>query len=474
MDKQENYVIIDTDCGIDDALALMLAFDCHKRGLIEILGITCVYGNVCVDKVVRNNVIKVFKGCENPLKDKVGFEDGFMGVDGLGNSVHTMPDIEVKFDGEHAIQALIRLAKLYPKQISLLTLGPLTNIAMAHQLDPLFMNNLKQIVTMGGLLDTLGNVGPTTEFNYFNDPEAVHVVLANSQCPLTIVPWDTSLKLRMPWKDFDEIISDRKDNEKSDFIYKIYDNMTKHHVYGRSGKGVVLCDILVVLTSLFPQMATLSNEYPVAIELAGHLTRGQLVTDRTGRTERKKFSGHRKAYFLLELDVSKQDKLRQYYNLLGSSAFGIKRLQKRSSGQLIALIRNRRGSDSSNKRAIERAAERAAEKAVEKKYRKITKIYLRQTDNELVPIIGTIQKQKTEGVLIMREKTRIRCRGRPARDIEVVVLKKMVAMIIIRVMMTAIQLTNTYTSTTTDMCMFINMNTNINMMIKIMAIRHPL
>ncbi|CAG2109682.1 unnamed protein product, partial [Medioppia subpectinata] len=290
----------------------MVAFDCHKRGLIEILGITCVYGNVMVDKVIRNVLltqrlfnlkknIKVYKGCGNPLMTNLGFEDGFMGADGLGNSTETMAQIDVKHESEDAAHALVRLAKQYPKQIKLLTLGPVTNIALAHHIDPQFFDNLGQVVSMGGLLDTMGNVGPTTEFNYFNDPEAVHVLLANSQCPLIIVPWDTCLKLRMPWSIFDEIINSGK--ERGHFIHKIYENQTHHKVFGRSSDGVVLCDITVVIAALFPELVSLSSDYPVAIELSGHLTRGQLVVDRTGRTQRKRFTGHRNAQFMTDMNV---------------------------------------------------------------------------------------------------------------------------------------------------------------------------
>ncbi|XP_054166477.1 inosine-uridine preferring nucleoside hydrolase-like [Oppia nitens] len=319
MASQENYVIIDTDCGVDDAVALMLALDCHRKGLIRILAITCVYGNTDVCQVVRNvfltlrlfgleKTIRVLKGCAFPLREKIGFEDGFMGIDGLGNSVHRMPEIDCQTEEEHAAQAIVSLVQQFPKQIQLLSLGPLTNLALAQHLYPSVLNEFREIIAMGGMIEMLGNVGPTTEFNFFNDPEAVHMVLTNSTCPMTIVPWDTCLKTRMLWKHFDEIVE--KNTEKSKFLENIYQSIYEHKVYGRNvSPGVVLCDIIVVFVAVFSKIIKLTDEYPVAIELAGHLTRGQLIIDRTGRADRKKFKNDRMARFVTELDIEEAVKV---------------------------------------------------------------------------------------------------------------------------------------------------------------------
>jgi len=125
--------------------------------------------------------------------------DGFYGDDGLGNSTKELPDIPFLIESEHAVSALSRLVKQFPKQITIMAFGPLTNLALTHLIDPEFFNNLKEIVVMGGTINALGNSGPTYEFNFFNDPEAVHVVLNNSEFPITIIPWETSLKHLIPW-----------------------------------------------------------------------------------------------------------------------------------------------------------------------------------------------------------------------------------------------------------------------------------
>lgn len=125
-------------------------------------------------------------------------EDDVFGIDGLGNASLHLPLIDINIEKEHAVLAIIRLVKEYPKQITLITLGPMTNLAMAIQLDPSITRNLVQIISMGGLLDTLGNVGPTTEFNLVNDPESVDIVLKKSDCPLTMVTLDVSYKHVIP------------------------------------------------------------------------------------------------------------------------------------------------------------------------------------------------------------------------------------------------------------------------------------
>lgn len=110
-----------------------------------------------------------------------------------------MPPIDVMPEDEHAVNALIRLAKEIPKQITVMTLGPLTNLAVAHLMDPQFFHNINQIVVMGGTVSALGNFRPTAEFNFLTDPEAVHVVLSNCESPITIIPWETCTQHLIPW-----------------------------------------------------------------------------------------------------------------------------------------------------------------------------------------------------------------------------------------------------------------------------------
>lgn len=151
------------------------------------------------DSVCAIQQLKVYRGADRPLVSASGFEDGYFNIDGLGGATDTLADIETNIEKEHAAQAMARLTREYSKQVTLVTLGPLTNVALAGQMEDTFFDHLAAIVTMGGLLDSLGNVTPVTEFNFFNDPDSVHVMLTQAKCEITLVPWDTAYKTRIPW-----------------------------------------------------------------------------------------------------------------------------------------------------------------------------------------------------------------------------------------------------------------------------------
>ena len=287
----------------------------------------------------------MYKGADHPLVSSTGFEDGFFNSDGLGGATNSLDDIDIEIENEHAVLAMIRLAKKYPKQITLITLGPMTNLALANQIDQTFFDNVARIVSMGGLLDSLGNVTPVTEFNFYNDPDSVHVVLTKSKCDLTLVPWDTAFSHRIPWvqlsrllpllfienlfqKKYDELV--KMNTSTSEFIGKIYGWYRCDPLYGtlnilmqlkyisihlcialrivliHSGErhfdGLIMCDILCVISAIFPDLIVTSHEYPVAMELSGQLTRGQLIVGRTALIF--PFSGSRVINFVQKINMN--------------------------------------------------------------------------------------------------------------------------------------------------------------------------
>ncbi|XP_023241661.1 probable uridine nucleosidase 1 [Centruroides sculpturatus] len=196
-------IVIDTDCGVDDALALMLAFS--RSDLCEVLAVTCCHGNTIVDNVCDNVLrvceacdikqLDIFRGCHRPLIDRPCPED-FFGVDGFGNKSSEFPKSSIGIKEEHAVHALIRLAKEYPKEISVVAIAPLTNLALAQRIDPTFFANLKEICILGGNVDAIGNVTTAAEFNFFADPEAAYIVLSE-EANFTIIPWETCEKSKM-------------------------------------------------------------------------------------------------------------------------------------------------------------------------------------------------------------------------------------------------------------------------------------
>lgn len=180
--QEKKKVIIDTDCGVDDALALILAL---KSPELAVEAITTVSGNVHVDKVIPN-VFKVLKalelddhpcvarGADRPIKRELIKAESVHGKDGLGDVPSPPPETNV--DSRPGWQVICDLARAYPKQITLITIGPLTNLALAIQNDPDGVRCLKGIVAMGGVFFNVGNVGPDVEFNVAADPEAAFEV----------------------------------------------------------------------------------------------------------------------------------------------------------------------------------------------------------------------------------------------------------------------------------------------------------
>ncbi len=188
-------VIIDTDCGIDDAIAIMMAV----RNGLDVRGITTVSGNTEVEQVTVNVLrvlhflgrgdIPVFKGAHKPFVKTSVSSAKIHGSDGLGDVGLPRAPFEAQITS--APTAMYEIPKENPG-ITLITLGPLTNVAMALNLYPKLESLLGRIISMGGALYK-GNVTRFAEFNFYFDPEAAQFVF-DSKVPLTIVPWDPILQ----------------------------------------------------------------------------------------------------------------------------------------------------------------------------------------------------------------------------------------------------------------------------------------
>jgi purine nucleosidase len=194
-------VIIDCDAGVDDALALILAF--HSPEL-EVLGITGVHGNVSLDTVMKNigKVLTLLRpsrrtwiaaGADRPLQGKPVHAESFHGEDGLGGA-----NIQADDPGEWteifsgpADELINQMAHRHPLEITLIAVGPLTNLALALQRDAEGMGYLKEVMIMGGAVRTKGNITPQAEFNFYVDPLAAKRVL-ESGLPMTLVPLDAT------------------------------------------------------------------------------------------------------------------------------------------------------------------------------------------------------------------------------------------------------------------------------------------
>ena len=195
-------IIIDTDPGIDDAMAILAAL--HSPEL-EVLGLTTVFGNTEVElcslnalrlvELEGNDHIPVAQGCGQPMvHDIISFSAGVHGKDGFGNTNLPLP--HGKLDPRHAAQFIIDTVMANPHEVILAPLGPLTNIAMAYRLEPRIASLVKEVVLMGGCAFALGNISATAEANIYHDPHAAEVVFA-APWKVTMIGLDVTTKIVM-------------------------------------------------------------------------------------------------------------------------------------------------------------------------------------------------------------------------------------------------------------------------------------
>jgi purine nucleosidase len=193
-------IIIDTDPGQDDAVAILLALASPED--IDVLGITAVAGNVPLPLTEKNARVicelagkpdtKVFAGCEAPIARKLVTAEHVHGKTGLDGPI--LPDPTMPLQDQHAVDFIIDTLRSEPaRTVTLCPLGPLTNIAVALQRAPDIATRVQEIVLMGGAYFEVGNITPAAEFNIYVDPEAAKIVFSCG-APITVMPLDVTHK----------------------------------------------------------------------------------------------------------------------------------------------------------------------------------------------------------------------------------------------------------------------------------------
>ncbi|KAL6069856.1 mediator complex subunit Med15 [Balamuthia mandrillaris] len=310
-------VIIDTDPGIDDCMALFLALSCPHR--IQVKGVTIIFGNhydldllagnACrvLDMAAAEN-INVYKGCAVPLDGVYG---GHSGVRVHGeNAIGGFAGREVV--NRHLVQEtsaadfIIETCKQNPKQITIITLGPLTNIATAFQKCPELPQYVKRIVSMGGVLNEPGNITPVAEANFGNDALAAKTVL-NAKFPLTLVPLNVTRQVHLN-SSFRQTL--KGIGEIGDFIY----NTTEHYValltkWGNDPEKIAIHDSSAVMAVLRPEFFTKKQQIYIDVESKGERTKGMCVPDWKGHF-RKEEGYHLNTEVLLGVD---DEAFKQFY-----------------------------------------------------------------------------------------------------------------------------------------------------------------
>jgi inosine-uridine nucleoside N-ribohydrolase len=283
-------VIIDTDPGIDDAMAILLALNSPE---LKVEALTVVPGNVEAWQGLENALklaslagrcdLPVAGGAQHPLNQKLITAQFWHGKNGLAGV--ELPPSKCKADSRFGPDLIIEMVHKFPHEITLIPVGPLTNIALAVSKDPSIVPLVKDIVIMGGSISG-GNVDGAAEANIYGDPEAASIVF-NAGWIVTMIGSDVGERTLMMRKHLAQLQAVH--GPESDFIFKLADfYLTRSEKSGYS--GAAMYDPLAVATVIDPALITL-KEMHVDVETKGEFTRGETVANRMGSNEKNVLHG---------------------------------------------------------------------------------------------------------------------------------------------------------------------------------------
>ena len=274
-------ILIDTDTASDDAVALIMAL---RSSDVQVEAITVVAGNVPLEQATSNALytvelcdaeVPVFAGADRPLARELQIADWFHGRDGLGD--HGYRPSRRSTETEHAVNTIIRVVKEVPG-IEIITLGPLTNIALALSREPALASRVSRCVVMGGAPCCEGNVTPAAEFNIWVDPEAARIVF-RSGLPIELVGWQLCRgPAAVSSKEIEKLAS--FGTALADFAVRA--NSTAMEAYRtQTGEiGISLPDPVAMGILLDPSLSLETSEHYVEVETGSALTRGMTIVDR--------------------------------------------------------------------------------------------------------------------------------------------------------------------------------------------------
>ena len=272
--------VIDTDAGVDDALAILLAFGQKD---VKIEAFTTVCGNVGVDKTTANVLkildlvgqdVPVYPGCARPLVNQPLSAAYVHGEDGLGDA--GIPASKRKAEKKQAAQALVDIANENPGEISLIAIGPLTNLATAVQLDPELPKKFKELTIMGGAILARGNTNITAEFNVYADPEAAFIVFERWP-KVRVLSWETTMGHVLTAENLDEIFALK--TPKSKFFHDTNQIVLKFAQEVMHQRMLFAPDGLTVAAAINPKVINRKEEHYMSVELSGKNTRGMTYVD---------------------------------------------------------------------------------------------------------------------------------------------------------------------------------------------------
>ncbi len=298
---QKRKFIIDADTGSDDAVAILMAL---RHPEIDVQGITIVSGNVPLQQGILNTFatteiceqkIEIYGGASNPLereyKEIYSLEDFSShvqslspvsasgqcvhGIDGMGD-LGIKPNY-VKFEEKNAVDFLIESFNKEPDQITLVTLGPLTNIAKVLEKDKSIAKKIKHCYVMGGTSDGSGNVSAAAEYNIWVDPEAANIVF-NSELDITMVGWDNSYKYAMLKNEEIKALRSLK-TKYADFCVDIQKTLIEITNESYGFYGFDLPDPITMAIAIDNSVILESQQIHVVVDTRDGITRGQTIVD---------------------------------------------------------------------------------------------------------------------------------------------------------------------------------------------------
>jgi purine nucleosidase len=274
-------LLVDTDTAADDPVALVMAL---RNPGVRVEAITVVAGNVPVDQGVQNALytlellgerVPVFRGAGTPLLAPLATSQFIHGEDGMGDMGLPLRGREPH--PEHAVDALLETAGRYPGEVELVTLGPLTNVAIALHKDPSFVEKVKECVMMGGAADHMGNITPVAEYNVWVDPEAAKMVFSSGM-PLKMVGLDVSRK-HASFTSEESAELRGVGTPLAEFCVDI-----QRVVLDGWDGGFELADAIAMAVALDRDVATRVERRFVTVETGGEWCRGQTVVYRPETT----------------------------------------------------------------------------------------------------------------------------------------------------------------------------------------------
>lgn len=296
-------IIIDTDPGQDDAVAILLALASPEE--LEVLGIVAVAGNVGLTKNAKNALMiielsgrtetPVYAGCPGPMMRTLVTAEHVHGDTGLNGP--KLPDPKKQLEAQHGVDFIIdTLMTNPPGTITLAALGPLTNIATALIKQPQIAPRIKQIVMMGGGCFQGGNITPAAEFNFYVDPEAADIVM-RSGAPITIASLDVTHKVLSTAPRIEAF--QNLGNKTGASVAAMLDFSERFDMEKYKWQGAPLHDPCVIAYLINPDLFQ-GRQINVSIETKSELTRGMSVADFWGVTDPETFP--RNAFFLSDVD----------------------------------------------------------------------------------------------------------------------------------------------------------------------------